>query len=173
MRTLAISLALLAATVNAENPFGVPPSPEWNRLQWLTGCWQGTGLGGEITECWVASDDGHYTSVFQLEHRGSLSFTEIVALADFNGSPAMRVRHFNPDFSQWDSDKGSYISFPLLAIDRDRVSFEGLEYRLKDGELHISLDMGQADGSVSTQRFTLKRLGPVQPGNSKGQTSSP
>ena len=53
----------------------------------------------------------------------------------------MRVRHFNPDFSQWTSDKGSYVSFPLLAIEPNSVAFDGLEYRLQGDQLHIRLDM--------------------------------
>ena len=131
--------------------------PDFSRLGWLEGCWRGSGLGGLITECWVRSGDDHFTGVFQLERDDQLVFTEIVALADFDGQPAMRVRHFQPDFSQWESDKGGYISFALVAIEDDLVRFKGLEYRFVDNSLHIALDMG-SPGKVSTQRFILERL---------------
>ena len=152
MRIAALLLMLLTMTTQAT------PAADFSKLGWLEGCWQGEGLGGEISECWVSSADGYYTGIFQLQHGGELSFTEIVALADFDGQPAMRVRHFNPDFTQWDSDKNSWISFPLIAIGDNKILFKGLEYRLKEGHLHISLDMKRGDGSVATQRFTLSRV---------------
>ena len=152
MRTT-ILLCLLAMAARAE------PVADFSKLDWLTGCWSGPGLGGEISECWVKSGDDYFTGVFQLQHDGKLSFTEIVALADFEGRPAMRVRHFHPDFKQWDSDKSSYVSFPLLAIEDKRIRFEGLEYLLSGNKLLVSLDLKGTDGAVSTQRFTLEREG--------------
>ena len=151
MKAATLVLMLLSTATSADTAL------DFSKIAWLQGCWHGEGLGGEISECWVRSADGYYTSVFQLQHDGKLGFTEIVALADFDGDPAMRVRHFNPDFKQWESDKGAYISFPLLAIKNDRILFEGLEYRLKEDRLHISLDMKRRDGSIATQRFTLTR----------------
>ena len=144
MRHLATVLLMVSMSCIADGPPGDPPSHAWKKLRWLEGCWRGTGLGGEITECWVGSGNGIYTGVF---------------LADFDGEPAMRVRHFHPDFSQWESDKGTWIRFPLVAIENHRIVFEGLEYRLAEDSIEVSLDMKSRDGSSSTQRFTLRKLG--------------
>ena len=119
MRHLATVLLMVSMSCIADGPPGDPPSHAWKKLRWLEGCWRGTGLGGEITECWVGSGNGIYTGVFQLQHEGKLAFSEIVSLADFDGEPAMRVRHFHP----------------------------------------VSLDMKSREGSISTQRFTLRKLG--------------
>lgn len=135
------------------------PEINFDQLAWLEGCWQGDGLGGEVSECWIRSDDGYYTGVFQLQQEGKLRFTEIVALANFGGSPAMRVRHFSSDFSQWESDQGSYISFPLERITLNRLIFQGLEYHFVEGRLEVRLDMKRRDGTVSVQKFSLRRTG--------------
>ena len=44
--------------------------PQLEQLSWLNGCWKGTGLGGEVQECWVSPADGIYTSVFQMAKDG-------------------------------------------------------------------------------------------------------
>ena len=130
---------------------------EFEKLSWLQGCWTGEGLGGTISECWVSSADHVYTGVFQLEVNGKLAFTEIVALAEFDKPGQMRVRHFSPGFEQWESDKGSYQSFELLEIGDGFILFDGLEYRLEEERLLISLDIGAKDGTVTTHGFVLTR----------------
>lgn len=156
MRTIIQGVLVLLTTsqVTAAEDFG--------KLAWLSGCWEGAGLGGHISECWVQSRDNTFTGVFQHQSQDKLNFTEIVSLADFDGQPAMRVRHFNPDFSQWASDQGSYISFPLIAIEDQRIRFKGLEYSLQGDSLHIRLDMKSASGEITTQQMTLHRT-PVLP----------
>ncbi len=143
------ALLLVAAMPTRANDF--------EKLSWLQGCWTGEGLGGTISECWVSSADQVYTGVFQLEVDGKLAFTEIVSLAKFDKAGQMRVRHFAPNFEQWESDKGSYQDFELLEIGDGFILFEGLEYRLEDGRLLIALDIGAKDGTVTTHRFALTR----------------
>jgi len=120
-------------------------APQLEQLSWLNGCWKGTGLGGEVQECWVSSPDGVFTSVFQMSKDGKQQFSEIVTIAEFDGALGMRVKHFDPSFNQWASDKGVGVTFPFVEIGENYIQFDGLRYELTDGVLHVTLDMKQGE----------------------------
>jgi len=115
-----------------------------DQLSWLTGCWKGTGLGGEVSECWVKSTD-KFTSVFQMTMEGQQQFSEIVMIAEVDGILAMRVKHFDTDFKQWASDNGTGVVFPFVEIGENFIQFEGLRYELIEGVCHVTLDMKEGD----------------------------
>jgi hypothetical protein len=121
--------------------------PQLDQLSWLNGCWKGTGLGGEVQECWVSSADGVFTSVFQMAKDGKQQFSEIVTIAEFEGTLGMRVKHFDPSFNQWESDQGVGVTFPFVEMGDNFIQFDGLRYELIDAVLHVTLDMKQGDGT--------------------------
>lgn len=114
------------------------------QLSWLAGCWKGTGLGGEVNECWVQSAD-KFTGVFQMTVEGQQKFSEIVMVAEFDGVLAMRVKHFDVAFKQWSSDKEVGVTFPFVAIGEHFIQFEGLRYELIEEVCHVTLDMKHGD----------------------------
>ena len=130
--------------------------PQLDQLSWLTGCWKGTGLGGEVEECWVSSPDDKYTSVFQMMKDGQLQFTEIVMINDFDGILGMRVKHFDAAFEQWDSDNGVGPTFPFVEIGENFIQFDGLRYELIDDVLHVTLDMKQGN-DIQQVKFVYSR----------------
>ena len=135
---------------NSDNKF------QSEQLSWLTGCWKGTGLGGEVEECWLQSDDGKFTGVFQMTKNGQQQFSEIVMIAEFDGKPGMRVKHFDPSFKQWASDQGSGPTFPFVEMGPDYIQFEGLRYELIEGVCHVTLDMKE-DNEVHQVNFVFTR----------------
>ena len=128
---------------------------QMDRFEWLQGCWSGEGLGGKIDECWVKSDDGIYTAVFQLQHDGKQSFSEIVQLIHVQDQVEMRVKHFTPEFVQWKSDQGTHHTFTLQAVSGTRAEFDGLIYEFKDGKLFIEIDLSDDPNNPQISRFTL------------------
>lgn len=85
---------VLATLVFATNCHAAKPdADQLEQLSWLTGCWEGTGLGGEVEECWMKSPDRRYTGVFQMVGDGKQHFSELVMIAEFDGQFAMRVKH--------------------------------------------------------------------------------
>lgn len=78
-------------------------------------------------------------------------------LGEAGGVSGYHVKHFNADFSGWE-ERDEQVSFALVALGENRADFEGLAYVLgTDGVLTVQLDMGRADGSVSTVEFRLRR----------------
>lgn len=142
LRTLLLLNFLLFAPNCFSNPI---EEPQFDKLSWLTGCWKGTGLGGEVEECWVQSADRRLTSVFQMTKDGQQQFSEIVMIAEFDGRLAMRVKHFDTSFTQWASDQETGVTFPFVEMGENYIQFEGLRYELIDGVCHVTLDMKDGD----------------------------
>ena len=103
--TFRINPLVFALIFTSSSFAGKPEGPQPEQLSWLTGCWHGTGLGGKVQECWLKSPDNRFTSVFQMIEDGKQRLSEIVMIAEFDGKPGMRAKHFDPDFNQWESDK--------------------------------------------------------------------
>ena len=125
------------------------------QLSWLTGCWKGTGLGGEVNECWVQSAD-KFTGVFQMTIDGQQKFSEIVMVAELDGVLAMRVKHFDAAFNQWGSDGEVGVTFAFVEIGENFIQFEGLRYELIEDACHVTLDMKKA-GEVHQVSFVFTR----------------
>ena len=139
-------LLLLGFMLLAPDCFANPKETiQFDKLSWLNGCWKGTGLGGEVEECWVQSADEKMTSVFQMTKDGQQQFSEIVMIAKFDGVFALRVKHFDASFTQWASDKGTGITFPFVEMGDHYIQFEGLRYELIDGFCLVTLDMKSGD----------------------------
>ncbi len=141
LRTFLFVIALIFGSNSFANKL---EENQLEQLSWLAGCWKGTGLGGEVNECWVKSTD-KFTGVFQMTMDGEQQFSEIVMIAEVDGVLAMRVKHFDVDFKQWASDKGVGVVFPFVEIGENFIQFEGLRYELIDGVCHVTLDMKDGD----------------------------
>lgn len=127
-------------------------------LSWLEGCWRGEGLGGVVSECWMAGASGVMIGTFMLESEGELAFTEHLVIGEAGGVDGYHVKHFTPDLVGWES-REDYVTFPREAYSAGRAEWTGLVYALDDtGALSIALDMRQEDGSVNTIVFTLTRM---------------
>ncbi len=126
------------------------------QLSWLNGCWKGTGLGGEVQECWVSSPDGIVTGVFQMVKDGKQQFSEIVMITEFDGTLGMRVKHFDATFNQWASDQDVGITFPFVKMGEKFIQFDGLLYELIDDVLHVTMDMKKGD-EIHQVKFVFTR----------------
>ena len=135
------------------------PRIKLDDLEFLQGCWAGTGLGAEAQECWMAGPSGRLTGMFELLNAdGTQRFSEIFVLDRFEDGPALRLKHFHPDLTGWEA-QDDYVSFPLIETAPGRAVFEGLEMQLSDtGALLVDLTMTGADGP-RIERFTYERIG--------------
>jgi len=149
-------LLLILLTFSSHSFAGNETGHSLQQLSWLEGCWKGTGLGGEVEECWLSSPDNRMTSVFQMTEEGVQRFTEIVMIAEFDGSLGMRVKHFDAAFTQWDSDNVVGITFPFVEIGENFIQFEGLRYELIDDACHVTLDMHSGE-EIKQVGFVYKR----------------
>ena len=106
------------------------PSPpaKIEDIAWLEGRWIGEGLGGCAEENLSPPVAGQMMGMFrQTKADGSLWFYEFYAIAPKAGSLTLRLKHFNPDMTGWE-EKDGFVEFPLVAIEKKAVYFDGLTY---------------------------------------------
>ena len=156
MKALLLTLAVLAAPLTAKAESAT--DRDLADLGWLEGCWEGTGFGKRINECWMSAPNGRMTGMFQLiDDNGAQEMSEIFVLDEFEDGPAIRLKHFGPDLVGWEAQDG-FVVFKLLETGPGLARFEGLTYRLdEDGRLIIDLVMTR-NGERSTERLELEHL---------------
>lgn len=132
---------------------------ELSDLGWLQGCWEGTGFGNRVGECWMSAPDGRLTGVFQMiDADGHQTMSEIFVLDDFEDGPALRLKHFHADLTGWE-EREEFMVFPLRETGAGFARFEGLNYSLaEDGRLIVELVVSRG-GESSLQRLEFERVG--------------
>ena len=68
----------------------------------------------------------------------------------------LRVKHFNPDFTAWE-DKAEWHSFEPVAVEPNRLRFDGLRFERNGDDLTIVVTLKQKDGSIAEHPLKLKR----------------
>ena len=162
MRRILLVLALLLAApamaqdVRSLKPGAVPPPATIDDIAWLAGHWEGEGLGGQSFETISPPVAGQMAGHFQQVKDGKLQFYEIYQFAPQGNSLIMRIKHFNADLTAWE-EKGETVDFPLVAIEKDAVYFDGLTMRrTADGGLESFVVIGE-DGT-RTAHFRFRRV---------------
>lgn len=126
-------------------------------VAWLEGRWAGEGFGGQVEEYWMRAPDGRLTGVFQYMLEGRQVFSEIMILAEFQDGAALRLKHFDEELKQWESDEGGYVSFALQEVGEGFFQCEGLRYELQGEILSISLNMKADDGTTMVESIIMRR----------------
>ena len=93
---------------------------------------------------------------FQLVKAGKPSFYELMMLDAQPGGLRLRVKHFNPDFTAWE-DKDGWHSFDPVAVEPDKLSFNGLTFVRTGDDLLITVTLRAKDGTVTNHLLKLKR----------------
>jgi uncharacterized protein DUF6265 len=143
---IALTIALAAAVAN----------PSIADASWLAGRWIGEGLGGTLEETWGPAAGGQMVGHFQLVKDGKPAFYELMLLDVQPKGLRLRVKHFNADFTAWE-DKGDWHSFEPVAVEPDRLKFDGLVLERKGDDLTIVVTLKQKDGTVADHPLKLRR----------------
>lgn len=136
---LASSLILLASPALAEDHAWRELTPK------LEGCWDGSGMGNPVSECWIVAEDGRADGLFIMRKNGGPYFAEIIAIDDFGAGVEMRLKHVNGDMTGWE-EKDDYVSFRLTGVEADRLIFKGLTLTF-DGNDRLSADLTMSFGA--------------------------
>lgn len=165
IRFLLLGFALLyssagAQTENtirlAEGETGQPASID--DVAFLSGHWQGDGMGGFNEELWGQPLGGSMMGLFRHVSEEEPVFSEIMQIAEEDGTLVLRLKHFNPDLTGWE-EKDGMVTFPLVRIDEGEAAFfQALTYRLvSENELTIYLAL-HGEAGVREVVFELHRV---------------
>jgi hypothetical protein len=126
-------------------------------LAWLTGEWQGEGLGGQVLDSYSAPVGGQIVGHFRLVKEGQVVFYELFTIVDVNGSLEMRVKHFNPDLSGWEA-KADAQTFPLVDVEKDVWFFDGITLRRTGSDQIVTTVLiKRKSGPPTEERLTFRR----------------
>ena len=153
-----LTLGLTVQEPSHTRQLGDKPSPPATLadMAWLQGRWTGDGLGGS-EEVWSPPAGGVMMGMYRLLKDGKPIFYEFLMLTEESGSLAMKLKHFNPDFSGWE-EKTGFVTFKLVAVEPRAVHFSGLSfYREGDDELRIYLRLRDKSGEVREEVFKMRR----------------
>ena len=127
-------------------------------MAWLSGRWEGEGLGGFNEEIWSAPRDGVMMGMFRHLKQERIVFYEFLMFVEEKGSIVLKLKHFNPDFSGWE-EKAAFVDFPLVSVEADAVHFDGLSFIRESADaLRIYLLLRDSKTSqVREEVFRMRR----------------
>ncbi len=134
---------------------GSPGKGTLKQIEWLTGYWTGTGLGGDCEELWMPVKDSGMHGVFRFAEKGKLQFTEYMVIEEKNGSLKVKIKHYGSGLSPWE-EKDKWVEFPLVKIEGQTAWFNGLTYIRKGDKLLVKLAM-KSEGKSYTEEFTFQK----------------
>lgn len=139
-----------------------PPAAEIAEFEWMTGYWEGTGIGGNrAVENWLPPVGGTMVGSFiQADAEDGIQFTEHMYLMEEDGTVILRVKHFNADFTGWEDAEGM-VTFRLLEAEHCAAYFGGLTLRCDgDDGYAVFLLMRNSAGETNELEFRFIRAGP-------------
>lgn len=164
MRIISIALFILATAGHAFAqdirhlaPGAASPPATIDSLRWLEGRWIGEGLGMTAEEIVSPAIGGSMIGVFRASRDGAPAFYELISYREENGSLMLRLKHFNPDLKGWE-EKAVTVDFPLVAVEGDRVYFDGLTIeRVGDRRMRQYVELAGGSGGRQTAVFEYRR----------------
>ncbi len=146
--TLLVTLIALAPLVTTaeESSETINTEVTIDDLTWLTGRWIGDGFGGTVEEVWNQPLGGSMTGSFKLVSKNEISFYEIMTLTVEDGTPTVRLKHFNADLTGWE-EKDEVISFEFISLSENNLHLNGISYqRTHPDSLIITVGSQSAEG---------------------------
>jgi len=101
--------------------------------------------------------DGRMFGIFKQSQNGELVFTEFMEIVETEQGFVVRLKHFNPDFSGWET-KDEHVTFPFTSVAGKKAVFGSLSYEITaPNALEVRLRMRDDDGKISTEVFEFVR----------------
>ena len=107
------------------------PAASLEDASWLVGSWTGTAFGQQFEEVWNPPSAGSMIGLFKLFNDEGVSFYELLELREENGTLSLKVKHFNADFTAWET-KEDYVNFQLVKVEEHALHFGGLSFYRRD-----------------------------------------
>jgi hypothetical protein len=142
----------------AANPAsGLQAKPTLSDLEWISGSWSGSGLGGEVEEHWTAASGGTMLGAFRLVVEGEVRVIEYLMITEEEDRIVYRFKHFRPDYTTWEDDRP--LEFTLIEVSANEAIFHSevpdqsgprrLTYRLSDdGGLSVVVAGSDEEGNL-------------------------
>ncbi|WP_144603354.1 DUF6265 family protein [Algoriphagus algorifonticola] len=122
-----------------------PGKGKVSELDWLSGYWLGTGLGGECEEVWLPQKDGQMMGTFRFWNNGKLQFTEFFQLVEVGDSFTLKLKHYGADLSPWEENE-EWTEFRLIEVGENKVWLDGLTMERVGDQMSVWVLMRSKNG---------------------------
>jgi hypothetical protein len=152
------TLVLVALPATAQDP---PASPRATLadVAWLTGYWDGEGMGGTVEDLWMPPRAGVMLGSFRLVKPAGQpgGFYELFAIEESEGTLRFVAKHFHTDWVGWE-EKDKALRLRLTRKADGELAFGGLVFRREGPDaLTVELAMRGRDGASRTEVMRFKR----------------
>lgn len=161
--TLSAGDPVFAETALTEHTFtldeGEEPGPATIAdVAWLAGSWGGEALDGEAEEIWTPPRGSAMLGMFRLLKDEQPVFFELMTLTEREGRVVLRLKHFDPDLTGWES-RDETVDFPLIRFTDTALFFDGLTFE-RDGDDRILVYLAMSgDDGTREETFEYVRAG--------------
>ena len=125
-------------------------------VSWISGHWQGEGLGGVCEEIWSPPLGNNMMGMFRFVKDGKLVFYEFETIVEESNSLNLKIKHFSQDFIGWE-EKGVSVNFPLISLTAKEAVFDGLRFRkIDDDSLNIFVVIQGKEEAFRFKRMSNK-----------------
>jgi hypothetical protein len=132
------------------------PIESISQLDWLTGTWEGDGLGGTCEEIWSRPQAGVMMGMFRLIKGGALAFYEFMTIEQEVDHLVLRIKHFDRGLIGWEKQDEVHESRSLTQGEMS-VVFDGISYSSDpDGALRVEMQT-RDNGHGQTQTIIFQR----------------
>ncbi len=163
MKLIILSLAFFLLStqsfsqeVKTLGPDENPGKGKVSELDWLSGYWLGTGLGGECEEVWLPQKEGQMMGTFRFWNDGKLQFTEFFQLVQVGDSFTLKLKHYGADLSPWEENE-EWVDFKLIEMDKNKVWLDGLTMERNENKMSVWVLMRSKNGD-RIERFDYKKV---------------
>jgi len=159
-------LSLLLFCVSATASYAQVVKASIKNLAFMSGTWTLKHKWGDMEEFWGQPMGNNMVSSYRCVKDGKAIFYEFVVIEQTNGTPVMKMRHFNVGNIAWE-EKDKPLSYELIALTKTKAVFESagkavkLTYeRLGQARMNVVLDEKDRKGVWKKEVFayTLKPL---------------
>jgi hypothetical protein len=99
-------------------------------LSFMAGTWVLKHKWGNMEEFWGPPIGDNMVSSYRCVKDGKVVFYEFVVIEQTNGTPVMKMRHFNPGSIGWE-EKDKPLSYNLIALTKNKAIFESVDNQVK------------------------------------------
>jgi hypothetical protein len=126
--------------------------------EWLVGTWRGEGFGGTVEEVWLPAAHEQMIGAFRYYGQEEEGFSELMTLTHIDGQTLLRVKHFNPDFTGWETQDESE-DFRFVGVGHRALHFRGLTLVSASPDvLDIYIAMRGSNGELREEALRYRRV---------------
>jgi hypothetical protein len=106
-------------------------------LSFMAGKWTLKHQWGDMEEYWGSPMGNNMMCSYRCVKDGKAVFYEFIVIEQSNGSPVMKLRHFNPGSIAWEEKDRPYLLY-LTSINRSKAVFTSADKKVKLGYERLS-----------------------------------